>query len=182
MLAPAMRRLPSVAPLCLLAILCTASAGACGSSDDLSMACGPTASFLAPRCFGGVVADELARPLTRIGYACAVARGVEHTAINCTPPEPAGAPLALRAQIDVRGRRSAWIDATACGTPRASQVQALFEAVAVAPFPRDDPHARRARSWTDASLDRRSHSTMIAGYLYSAGIALGDCQGLRVMA
>ncbi len=177
-----MRRQRSVAPLCLLAILCTTAVGACGSTDDLSVACGPTASFLAPRCFGGVTADDLARPLTRIGYLCAVAQGVEHAAINCEPPGSAGAPLTLRAQIDVRGRVSAWIDATACGTPPASQVRALFEAVAAAPFPRGGSHAQRARSWVDASLDRRSHYTAIAGYLYSAGIRLGNCESMRVTA
>ncbi len=179
----AVRPLRSVLSLCVLAILSALVAGACGSNNDLSVACGPTAGFWAPHCFGGVTADDLSRPLTDLGYVCAVAHGTEHSVINCDEPRPAGAqPARLGAQIDIRGRRSAWIEATACGTWPATEVQALFEAVAAAPFPGGGSNARRAKSWIDVSLDRRSHSTTIAGYAYAAGIRLGDCESLRVTA
>jgi hypothetical protein len=45
----------------------------------------------------------------------------------------------------------------------------MFEIVAPSPFPRDAPHARRARSWIDANLDGRAHQTTIGGYYYSVG-------------
>ena len=69
----------------LLAILVAIVAGrsvAGARADDLSAPCGPTASFLAPRCFGGVTEDDVERPLAVLGFACTVAHGVDHSAVN----------------------------------------------------------------------------------------------------
>jgi len=151
------------------------------TDDDLSAPCGPTASFLAPHCFGGVTAGDMERPLLALGYDCTVAHGVERTAVNCLTPRPATTRRGDEpfVQLEPRGDRVLSAAAMACGAPRDGAIEALFEAVAVGPFPRDSAHAGRARAWVAASLDGRSHDRTIGGYRYAVSWSAG-CAHLSI--